>query len=244
MKAKLFRECPGALFALLLVTGVAMISGCGRKPGAETASAEAEQALDAGVTPEERPYFDAAKPFAEAIAARDYSKAYGYFSSHAKARMSPNQFVAPADDAVHKKNEAAAVQNVGLDQFARMLSATEAEYGKPAKLEELHVFSTDPVALSGNGKSVEQKLDTMFAIGMMPASIPVAIRKASLRSKLIVELGQEQLAQAAKDYQTTPEKLKANPDFQPYVTLKMVLVEDAGALKIGYFEFVPPGIFD
>ena len=227
--------------AVLLSAAVA-ITGCGRK--SENSSTEGEASLDADVTAEERPYFDAARPFVEAIAARDYTKAYGFLSTHAKARMSPNQFVPPEDDDIHKKNEASAAQNPSSEQFAQMMSATESEYGKPAKLGELHVFSTDPVALSGKGKSAEEKLDAMFAIGMMPASIPVDIRKASIRSKLIVELSQEKLAEAAKAYETTPEKLKADPDFQPYVTLKVVLVEEAGAFKIGYFEFLPPGIFD
>jgi hypothetical protein len=69
--------------------------------------------------------------------------------------------------------------------------------------------------LSGNGTSVEDKMEAMFAIGMMPATIPVDIRKASVRSKLIVELSPEKLAETAKAEQTTPEKLKTDPDFQP-----------------------------
>ncbi len=218
------------------------ITGCGRK--SEITLADGEAALDAELTAEERPYFDAARPFAEAIAARDYPKAFGLLSTHAKARMSPNQFVPAEDDAAHKKNEMSAVQNPTPEQFAQLMLTTEKEYGKPAKLGELHVFSTDPAALSGKGKSAEEKLDAMFAIGMMPDSTPAAIRKASLRSKLIVELSQQQLAESARAMETTPEKLKSDPDFQPYITLKMVLVAEAGALKIGYFEFLPPGIFD
>lgn len=225
----------------VLLCAVASITACGRK--AENSRPEREASLDAEVTAEERPYFDAAKPFVEAIAARDYIKAYGLLSSHAKARMSPNQFVPPEDDAAHKKNEASAVANPSPEQFIQLLSATEMEYGKPAKLGELQVFSTDPVTLSGKGKSAEEKLDAMFAIGMMPDSTPAAIRKASLRSKLIVALSKEQLAETAKALETTPEKLKTDPDFQPYITLKMVLLEESG-FKIGYFEFLPPGIFD
>jgi hypothetical protein len=227
---------------LALIAGAVLISGCSHRSDSDSGSAE--EALDADITPEERPHFDAARPFAEAIAARDYSKAYELLSSHAKARMSPSQFVSPDDEATHKKNEASAIQNPSAEQFARLMSTTESKCGKPAKLVELHVFSTDPVALSGKGSSAEDRLEAMFAIGMMPDSIPAAIRKASLRSKLIVELSPEDLAETAKVYETTPEKLKADPDFQPYVTLKMVLVEEAGALKVGHFEFLPPGIFD
>jgi hypothetical protein len=44
----------------------------------------AEEAPNAQVKPEERPFVDASRPFAEAIASRDYLKAYDYLSSHAK----------------------------------------------------------------------------------------------------------------------------------------------------------------
>ena len=229
----------GAGLAALAVA----LTGCG-KPEDVHAKSASRQGAEETVTPADRPYFDAGKPFVEAIAARDYRKAYELLSSHARARMSPNQFVAPNDDAAALRNEKAAVQNAAADKFAQMLLATEKAYGKPASLLDLHVFSTDPVALSGKGQSGLEKLDSMFAIGMMPASIPTDIRKASVRGKLKVELSPEQLAEAAKHEQTTPEQLKNDPDFQPYVTLKIVLVQEAGGLKVGYFEFLPPGIMD
>lgn len=233
----------GRRWSLVLLAAAAVVMpACSPKSEIETVNAKT--VLGAEVTPEERPYFDAGRPFVEAIAAHDYAKAYDYLSSHAKARMSPNQFVAPADDATEKRNNAAVSLNASADQFAQMLGATEQEYGKPAKLAELDVYSTDPVALSGKGKSVEERLDAMFAIGMMPDSIPASIRKASLRSRLRVELTPQQLAETAKAYEMTPEALKADPDFQPYLTLKLVMVEEAGALKVGYFEFLPPGIMD
>jgi len=233
---------PLPAFLLSLIVASMVIGGCGQR--SETAVSGAEEASNALVKPEERPYVDASRPFAEAIASRDYLKAYDCLSSHAKARLSQNQFVAPADDAVQIRNETSAVLNATPEQFIRMMSTTEAEYGKPSKVANLSVFSTSPVALGGTGTSVEDKMESMFAIGMMPATIPVDIRKASVRSKLMVELSSEKLAEVAKAEETTPEKLKTDPDFQPYITLKMVLVEDAGALKVGYFEFLPPGIWD
>jgi len=230
--------------AVLLSLAVAAfaISGCSEKP--DVMAVEAKQSLDAEVLTAERPYFNAARPFAEAIAARDYSRAYGYLSSHAKARMSLNQFVAPADDATEEKNNAAAIVNPGPEGFARMLAATEKEYGTPTKIFELNVFSTSPAALSGKGTSPEERLDAMFAIGMMPDSIPVGIRKASLRGALGVELSPERLAETAKAMNVSAEQLKKDPGFRPYTTLKIVVVEEAGALKVGYFEFLPPGLLD
>jgi len=245
MKIKNLYQCLQAeVVSLGLIAMVAsVVCGCGQQSATVTAEAKVA-ALDAEVEPAERPYFDAARPFAEAIAARDYSKAYEYLSSHAKARMSPSQFVAPADDATHDRNEKSVSLNAAPEQFARLMSTTEKEYGKPAKLSELGVYSTDRVVLSGKATKTEDKLDAMFAIGMMPDAIPANIRKASLRSKLAVELSSEQLAESAKAQGMTPEQLKADSDFQPFITLKIVLVEEAGAFKVGYFEFLPPGIWD
>jgi hypothetical protein len=234
----------GSWRANLILVGIAAfvlaVPGCGEK----VAALEKSETKKSGPTPEEKPYFDAAKPFVDAIAARDYMKAYGCLSSHARARMSLNQFIAPDDDAGYARNEAAAVRDVTPEKFTQLLGPCEKQLGKPSKLLELHVFSTEAAALSGRGANTEEKLEAMFAIGMMPASIPTGIRKASLRSKLKVELSPEQLAQAAKDRETTPDKLKSDPEFEPYLNLKLVLVEEAGALKVGYFEFMPPGLMD
>jgi hypothetical protein len=243
MKVKRIAE---KLLVLAWAAVAISISGCSQKSDVVTAEAKEarEAALDADVEPAERPYFDAARPFAEAISARDYARAYGCLSSQAKGRMSPNQFVAPNDDSAYNKGEAALKLNVGAEEFASMMRATEKEYGRPAKLSQLDVFSTERVVLSGKATSTEDKLDAMFAIGLMPPSIHPEARKASLRSKLAVELSPEQLAESAKALQMSVAELKADPDFQPSITLKVVLVEEAGALKVGYFEFLPPGIWD
>ena len=240
MKTEIHRISAENLILVGIAALVLAVPGCGEK----VAALEKSEAKNSGPTPEEKPYFDAAKPFVDAVAGRDYTRAYGYLSSHAKARMSPNQFVAPDDDAAYARNEAAAVRDVTPEKFTQLLAPCEKQLGKPSKLLDLHVFSTEAAALSGRGANTEEKLEAMFAIGMMPASIPAGIRKASLRSKLKVELSAEQLALAAKDRETTPEKLKRDPDFQPYLNLKLVLVEEAGALKVGYFEFMPPGLMD
>ena len=42
----------------------------------------------------------------------------------------------------------------------------------------------------------------------------------------------------------TVEELKKSDDFDPYFNLKVVLVDDGGELKIGYFEFLPPSMMD
>jgi hypothetical protein len=38
--------------------------------------------------------------------------------------------------------------------------------------------------------------------------------------------------------------LKKSEDFDPYFNLKVVLIEDGGQLKVGYFEFLPLSMMD
>jgi glycerol-3-phosphate dehydrogenase len=40
------------------------------------------------------------------------------------------------------------------------------------------------------------------------------------------------------------DKLQKDENFDPYLNLKVVLVEEGGQLKVGYFEFLPPSIWD
>lgn len=221
-----------------------LLSGCGGG-GSGTLASAGRSAAEEEMDPAEKPYYDAGKPFYAAIAQQDYAKAYEMLSSHAKARMSMNQFRAPKDDAEQHKGEVEAKSNVSAAQFADLIGSTVAkEFGQPSKLGHLSVFSIDKAVLTRTSKEELGALDSMFAIGMMPDSIPKDIRKASLRGQIITTLNDAELAKAAKDYETTVEELKANEDFQPGFNLKIVLVEEDGALKVGYFEFMPPSMFD
>jgi hypothetical protein len=87
-------------------------------------------------------------------------------------------------------------------------------------------------------------MDSMFAIGAMPDWIPGDIRRASLRGQIHTELSAEELEKVAAREGISVEELKKNADFDPYFNLKVVLVEEGGQLKIGYFEFLPPSIWD
>jgi hypothetical protein len=40
------------------------------------------------------------------------------------------------------------------------------------------------------------------------------------------------------------EDLKKSEDFDPYFNLKIVLVEEAGQLRVAYFEYLPPSMLD
>jgi hypothetical protein len=108
----------------------------------------------------------------------------------------------------------------------------------------LHVFSTDPDVLNRRSKEQFGAMDSMFAIGAMPEWIPADIRRASLRGQIQTEPSQQQLQNLAQREGMTVEDLKKSGDFDPYFNLKIVLVEERGQLKIGYFEFLPPSIWD
>jgi len=84
----------------------------------------------------------------------------------------------------------------------------------------------------------------MFAIGNIPKLAPAAIRKASLRGSIRVELSPEELAEIAKRYEMTVDELVASEDFEPYLNLKLVIVDEDGSLRVGYFEFLPPSMMD
>ena len=120
----------------------------------------------------------------------------------------------------------------------------EAAHGAPSAPKMLHVFSTDPDVLNRRSKEQFGAMDSMFAIGAMPDWIPADIRRASLRGQIHTELSPQELEKVAATEGITVDQLKKSEDFDPYFNLKVVLVEEGGQLKVGYFEFLPPSIMD
>jgi hypothetical protein len=120
----------------------------------------------------------------------------------------------------------------------------EAARGKPRAPKMLSVFSTDPDVLNRRSREQFGAMDSMFAIGAMPDWIPAEIRRASLRGQIHTEISAQELQNEAQRHGITVEELKKDPDFDPYFNLKVVLVEEGGQLKIGYFEFLPPSMMD
>ena len=112
------------------------------------------------------------------------------------------------------------------------------------KPKHLTVFSTDPDVLNRRSKEKFGAVDSMFAIGAMPDSIPADIRRASLRGQIHTRLSAEEIEKAAREEGITVEELMKNPDFDPYFNFKVVLVEEEGQLKVSYFEFLPPSMLD
>jgi len=238
--------CPlRILIAAILLP--ALLPGCAKKSqNSEEKSAQQsdDDFLDKDAKPDERQYLVAAKPFFIAIANQQYAEAYALLSSHAKARMSLNQFTPAAERADFQRNESNPLISVTAEQFAELMKYVEAAHGTPRAPKMLSVFSTDADVLNRRSKEQFGALDSMFAIGAMPDSIPAVIRRASLRGQIHTELSAEELARVAQAQGVSAEELKKDENFDPYFNLKVVLVEEDGQLKVGYFEFLPPSMMD
>lgn len=236
--------------SLSLVTAIllpTMLAGCGKQgSGGEkkTVQKSEDDFLDKDAKPDERKYLLAAKLFFIAIANRKYANAYALLSSHAKAQMSFNQFSPAEEQATFQQVESNPYMNVTADQFAYLMRYVEAARGAPRAPKMLSVFSTDPDVLNRRSKEQFGAMDSMFAIGAMPAWISANIRRASLRGQIHTELSPQELEKVAQQQGISAEELKKEEDFDPYLNLKVVLVEEGGQLKIGYFEFLPPSMLD
>ena len=235
-----------SIIAAALLLPLFLIS-CGKN--AQTAEKKTVQKneddfLDKDAKPDERKYLLAAKPFFIAVANRKYADAYALLSRYAKARMSFNQFTPAEDDATYQQYEQNPYDNVTAEQFVYLMQYVEAARGAPRAPKMLHVFSTDPDVLNRRSKEQFGAMDSTFAIGAIPEWIPADIRKASLRGQIQTELSPQELQNAAQREGISIEDLKKSEDFDPYFNVKLVLVEEGGQLSVGYFEFLPPSIWD
>jgi hypothetical protein len=223
-----------------------LLTGCGKGQEGEkkTVQKSEDDFLDKDAKPDERKYLLAAKPFFMAVAGGRYADAYALLSRYAIARMSLEQFKPSEQESDSQQNQAYVFDNVTADQFAYLMQYVEAARGAPRAPKMLHVFSTDPDVLNRRSKEQFGAMDSMFAIGAMPDWIPADIRRASLRGQIHTELSPQELEKVAATEGITVEELKKSEDFDPYFNLKFVLVEEGGQLKVAYFEFLPPSIWD
>ena len=242
---------PSPSCLLVIVTAAILlpllVTSCGKKgQGGEkkTVQKSDDDFLDKDAKPDERKYLLAAKPFFIAVANRKYADAYALLSRYAIARMSLDQFKPAQQDSDVQQNQSYAFDNVTAEQFAYLMQYVEAAHGAPRAPKMLHVFSSNPDVLNRRSKQEFGVMDSMFAIGAMPDWIPVDIRKASLRGQIHTELSPQELQKVAQREGMSVEDLKKSGDFYPYFNLKVVLVEEGGQLRIGYFEFLPPSIWD
>src|SRR6266699_7075870 len=207
----------------------ALLTSCGKKAPEgkkNTAQKSEDDFLDKDAKPDERKYLLAAKPFFIAVANRKYADAYELLSSHARARMSLDQFKPAQQDTDVQQNQSYAFDNVTAEQFAYLMQYVEAAHGAPRAPKILHVFSTDADVLNRRSKEQFGAMDSMFAIGAMPDWIPANIRRASLRGQIHTELSPQELEKAAQQQGISVEELKKDEDFDPYFNLTVVLVEE------------------
>jgi len=230
-----------AILLPVFLTSCGMKSHDGEK---KTVQKDEDNFLDKDAKPDERKYLLAAKPFFVAIANRRYADAYALLSRYAKARMSFNQFTPAEDDAIYQQYEQTSYDNVTAEQFAYLMQYVEAARGTPRAPKMLHVYSTDADVLNRRSKEQFGAVDSMFAVGAIPDWIPADIRKASLRGQIHTELSPQELQNVAQREGISVEELRKNDDFDPYFNVKLVLVEEGGELSVGYFEFLPPSIWD
>ena len=233
------------VFAAILMP--LLLTGCGKKEqGGEkkTAQKNEDDFLDKDAKPDERKYLVATRPFFIAVGSRKYAEAYALLSSHARARMSLNQFTPAQQEADFQRNESYPFVNVTAEQFVGLMGYVEAAHGTPRAPKMLHVFSTNPDVLNRRSKEQFGAMDSMFAIGAMPDWIPGNIRRASLRGQIHTELSPQELKKVANEQGISVEELKKDRDFDLYFNLKVVLVEEDGQVKVGYFEFLPPSMMD
>ena len=224
-----------------------LVTSCGKKGQAgekKTVQKSEDDFLDKDAKPDERKYLLAAKPFFIAVANRKYADAYALLSRYAIARMSLEQFKPSEQDSDAQQNQAYVFDNVTAEQFAYLMQYVEAAHGAPRAPKMLHVYSTDPDVLNRRSKEQFGAVDSMFAVGAIPDWIPAEIRKASLRGQIHTELSPQELQNVAQREGINVEELKKSEDFDSYFNVKLVLVEEGGQLSVGYFEFLPPSIWD
>ena len=207
--------------ATILMTAILLpvfLTDCGKQgldTGKKTAQKSEDDFLDKNAKPDEQKYLLAVKPFFIAVANRRYVDAYALLSSHARARMSFNQFTPAEEQTTFQQYESNPYMNVTAEQFAYLMQYVEAARGAPRAPKMLSVFSIDPDVLNERSKEQFGAMDSMFAIGAMPDGIPANIRRASLRGQIHTELAPQQLEKVAQQHGITVEELKKDDDFDP-----------------------------
>jgi hypothetical protein len=262
------RLLPSAYLPAISAAGLLALTGCfdwsSLKPtaGDKAAETETELAADdelealagpatpadafalAEVEPRQQKYLDAARPFIEAIATRDYAAAFDKLGPQARQKLSRNQFAPVEDEQEFAKHEAAAIENPTAQQFVELIQIAEAQYGAPARMDPPSI-ETDPDVLSR-----KDLVGAAYELGNMPDTIPVAHRKAAVQAWVYCKLTDEQIKAAAQEegideaeYRRMMEESLAGGE-GPYFKLKTVVVDDGTGPVVGYFELAPRGLLD
>ena len=131
---------------------------------------------------------------------------------------------------------------VSLDPFAAALAAAEPgdrPYIAAAKPVLDAIAARDQAALYAT-------LSSHARAFCRPEQFVTPLEENQIQQPLIKELAKslnipEEQVRAGKLHQYDEDD---DPGEKPYFNVKFVLVEEAGELKVGYFEFMPPSMFD
>jgi predicted Zn finger-like uncharacterized protein len=171
--------------------------------------------------PEDARYLKAARPFAEALAAKKYDDAFEELSPLAIANAYHDQFVPAAEENRERK----AVGPLSPETFQELMTESEKVLGAPLKLEGFYVESRDPELMSGRGDPIQRA----YVLGAIPDSIPASIRRAGIHATVTVK---------------QPNVPIDPDDEEPYLVLRIIIVEEDEKLRVGYFELRPPSILE
>jgi len=220
------------LMLLAIALGVAALAGVsyfavqlrqGGKAIVEALKDDADPALVDVEDPAEIPLLKAARPFADAIAAGNHEAAFAELSPLALANAYRDQFV-PAPEEVQRRTS---VSPLTLESFRELMAESAKVLGTPKKRDHMYVDSRDAEALAGRGDAIER----MFTLGGTPDGVTASLRRAALRATIAVK------------HPDVPEE-DAEDGEGPYLNLRIILTEEDGKLRVGYFELMPPSILD
>jgi hypothetical protein len=199
-----------------------------------------EVELEAG----QEPFLNAARPFLQAMAKRDYAAAFRHLSPKAKQKFSRNQFIPVEDEQEYARNDAAPIVNPTVEQFVQLMQEVEGVYGLPIRLDPPMV-ETDPEILERRDAVL-----AAFELGAMPDSIPVEQRKAAVQAWVYCRMTDDQIKAAAAEaeideaeYRQLVAEAEAGGE-GPYFKLKTVVIDEGAGPVIGYFEIAQRSILD
>jgi hypothetical protein len=175
----------------------ALTFGCGSSAEEDTVC---EAVLDASLmSREERTYAESAKPFLQAVVQKKYEAAYRLLSIEAREALP-------------------------YDAFVETLEGDEREFGTPVSLDSVYgVYTMKELAEHDEGEGLDA-LVTADALGTTPDSIPVDLRRASVKGE--IGLGRDEDGSELS------------------CILTVVLVEELGDTKVGWFWMRERGLWD
>ncbi|OAI51830.1 hypothetical protein AYO47_06790 [Planctomyces sp. SCGC AG-212-M04] len=171
--------------------------------------------------PADIPMIKAARPFVDAISQKRYEAAFAELSPLAVANAYRDQFIPRTE----REQQRTSVAPLTQESFKELMGEAEKVLGTPISLESLDVVSRDPEILSGRGDAIERS----YVMGGTPESVPTSVRRAALQAMIATK---------------HPDFPDAKDGDGPSLKLKIILTEEDGKLRVGYFELSLPSILD